>query len=193
MAWNDATAQAFEKIKESLADVAMLAHPKFNAASFVMVDASDTAVGAVFKQIVNAAWQAILFFLMQLTPAECCHSTFGRELLVYLAIKHIRQFLEDIAFHILTDHKPLTYALTSSSFAYTPREIGHMASISGFTNIRFINGNVNTAANALSRIPVRVCSMIRPSDDFLDLTAAQLADPELQQLHSGSASLIFKD
>ena len=47
-----------------------------------------------------------------MTPAETRYSTFDRELLaVYLSIKHFRYFLEGRLFHVLTDHKPLTYAL----------------------------------------------------------------------------------
>ena len=51
-----------------------------------------------------------------LKPAETHYSTFDRELLaVYLAIKHSRHFVEGQTFHVLTDHKPLTFALSTKS------------------------------------------------------------------------------
>lgn len=57
VAWNDDVAQAFVKVKKVLASVAMLAHLNFSAPSSVTVDASDTAVGVVFQQIIDGAWQ----------------------------------------------------------------------------------------------------------------------------------------
>lgn len=144
--WNDAADQAFEKVKESLAHAGVLAHPKSNAPSSVMVDAPDIAVGAVFEQFVDGTWRSISFFSEHLIPTECRYSTFGRDhLAVYLAVRHFRHFLEGRTFHTLADHKPLTFALTSCSSAHTPRETRHMKFISEFTlDIRFSNGNVNT-------------------------------------------------
>ena len=52
-----------------------------------------------------------------LQPAEALYITFDRELLaIYLAIKQFRHFIEGRTFHILTDHKPVTYALARHSF-----------------------------------------------------------------------------
>ncbi len=50
LAWDDVTQQAFVTIKESLASATLLVHPKPNALTCVMADASDTAVGAVLQQ-----------------------------------------------------------------------------------------------------------------------------------------------
>ena len=86
-----------------------------------MTDASDTAVGAVLQQHINGIWRPISFFSRKMTPAETRYSTFDRELLaVYLAIKHFRHFLEGRPFHVLTDHKPLTFALNTRSDRYSP-------------------------------------------------------------------------
>ena len=83
-----------------------------------MTDASDAAVGAVLQQLVDGTWQLISFFSKKLRPAKTRHSTFDRELLaVYLAIKHFRHFLEG-RLYVLTDHKPLTYALNSCANVY---------------------------------------------------------------------------
>ncbi len=47
-----------------------------------------------------------------MSSAEVRYSTFDRELLaVYLATKHFRRLLEGRSFHVLIDHKPLTFAL----------------------------------------------------------------------------------
>ena len=80
----------------------------------MITDASDVAVGAVLQQYVNGQWCPIAFFSKSLKAAETRYSTFDRELLaIYLAVKHFRYFLEGRQFHIWTDHKPLTFALST--------------------------------------------------------------------------------
>lgn len=72
-------------------------------------------------------------------------------LLFTLALKHFRHFLEGREVFILTDHKPLTYAMKSASSAHTLLEIRQMSYISEFSaDICHIKGTANTAADALS-------------------------------------------
>ncbi len=66
-----------------------------------------------------------------LLPAETCYSTFDRELLgVYLSIIQFHHFLEG---RLLTDHKPLTYALNVRSDRHSPRQARHLDYIAQFT------------------------------------------------------------
>ena len=90
----------------------------------------------------------------QLLSAEKCYSTFYKELLaIYLAIKHFRHYIEGRHFHVLTDHKPLTYTLNSRSDRYSPRQSRHLDYKSQFTTtIRHIQGTQNVVAGTLSRI-----------------------------------------
>ena len=112
--WNAAAITAFTSIKETLANVKLLFHPKSDALTCIMTDASDVAVGAVLQQYINGEWCPIAYFSKTFKQAETRYSTFDRELLaIYLAIKHFRYFVEGRKFHGLTDHKPLTYALAS--------------------------------------------------------------------------------
>ena len=107
--WDESTAEAFTHIKEALATATLLVHPKPDALTNVMTNASNTAVGAVLQQFVDGLWQPISFFSKKLSPAETRYSTYDRELLAaYLALKHLRYFLEGRSFHVMTDHKPLT-------------------------------------------------------------------------------------
>lgn len=86
--------------------------------------------GAVLQQEVDGEWQPISFFSRRLKPAEVRYSTFDRELLaVYLTVKHFHHFFEGRKFWVLTDHKPLTHALSSHSDRYTPRQTRHLAYI----------------------------------------------------------------
>ena len=104
----------------------------------------------------------------------------------YLAIKHFRHFVEGRTFHLLTDNKPLTYALLKQSDRLSPRQTRHLDYISQFTSdIHHIKGSQNSAADALSRIQLVVnASHAQEPIDFQSLANAQQTDPELQQWKS---------
>ena len=74
-----------------MAEVSLLTHPHHDALTSIMMDASDTAVGAVLQQEIDNHWHPI----EKLTPAETRYSTFDRELLaIYLAVRHFQHFVE---------------------------------------------------------------------------------------------------
>ena len=151
--WTDEAAAAFKAVKDALAKATLLVHPNPDCPISVAVDASDLAVGAVLQQQVDGCWKPFAFFSRLLKPAETRYSTFGGELLAeYLAICHFRYYLEGCQFHLLTDHKPLTFALHVNSSTHSPSESRHLAYISEFTtDIRHICGLENSVADALSR------------------------------------------
>ena len=152
--WNEESLQAFSTIKQVIADVSLLSYPHTDAPTNIMSDASDTAVGAVLQQKIGDAWKPIAFFSRRMKPAETRYSTFDRELLaMYLAVKHFQHFVEGRQFHVLTDHKPLTFAFSTQSSKLTPRQTRHLDFISQFTtDVRHISGSNNPVADALSRI-----------------------------------------
>ena len=158
-----------------------------------MTDASDVAVGAVLQQLIDNQWCPVAFFSTKLKPAETRYSTFDRELLaIYLAIKHFRHFVEGRQFHVLADHKPLTFAFASKPSQHTPRQICHLDYISQFTtDIRHIKGENNQVADTLSRLGAIHYNNC-PSISFEDISAAQRDDPELTRLQSSSTSLKFQ-
>ena len=193
--WNDTAAAAFTATKEALANVALLSHPKLDAPTCMMTDASDVAVGAVLQQQIGDEWRPISYFSRKLRPAETRYSTFDRELLaVYLAIKHFRHFVEGREFHVLTDHKPLVYARSSPSDRYSPRQIRHLDYIVQFTtDIRHVKGTDNPAADALSRIGANALHHEQASAiDFEKMAKAQCEDSELCKLQASSSSLILE-
>lgn len=51
----------FADAKAALANATMLAHPSPTASIAITMDASDYAVGAVYKQWVSGAWQLVCF------------------------------------------------------------------------------------------------------------------------------------
>ena len=152
--WTDTATTSFNATKKALAEATLLSYPSPNAPTCLMTDASDTAVGAVLQKNIKGTWKPISFFSHKLNPAETRYSTFDRELLaVFLGIKHFQHFLEGQTFHVLTDHKPLTFALTSHSDRYSPRQSRHLDYISQYTStIRHIHGTDNVVADTLSHM-----------------------------------------
>ncbi|CAH8519923.1 unnamed protein product [Schistosoma margrebowiei] len=112
---NDSARTAFTEIKTALAQATLLAYPDPSATLSIAVDASDVVIGAVMQQNISGSWKPLEFFSRCLTSMETKYSAFGRELIAaYCAIKHFRHAVEGRQFILLTDHKPLTYALHTS-------------------------------------------------------------------------------
>ena len=115
-------------------------------------------------------------------PAETHYSKYDCELLaIYLSIRHFRYFLEGRDFHVLTNHKLLTYALSLCPDCHSPRQVRHLDFICQFTtNLRHVQGSANTAADALSRLQTNALHTGNTSVvDFRELALAQADDPEL--------------
>ena len=194
--WNDEAKMAFGNTKIALADATLLFHPKQDAPTCIMTDASSGAVGAVLQQYIDTQWCPIAYFSKKLKPAETKYSTFDRELLaVYLAIKHFHHFIEGRQFSVFTNHKPLTFSLSTDSAHHTPRQIRHLDYILQFTTeIHHISGQGNPVADALSHIELNAITppSQSPVTDFKELAAAQQQDSQLQELTQGNSSLSLK-
>ena len=71
IAWTEQASKAFTDIKHALAQATLLFHPKPEAPTCIMTDASSVAVGAVLQQFIDDHWCPIAFFstnLSQLRP-----------------------------------------------------------------------------------------------------------------------------
>ena len=115
--------------------------------------------------------------------------------MVYLAIEHFRHFVEGRLFHVLTNDKPLTYALSSNSTKCTPRQIRHWDYISQFTtDLRYVKGGDNAVADALSRLDVYTLQHQTGTIDYVDMASAQSTNSEIQRFQNGSTttSLVLK-
>ena len=185
---------AFEAVKLALANATRLSHLYPDAELCLMVDSSDFAVGGVLQQMVNGDWQPIALFSQRLQPTEMKYSTFGQELLAtYLTIRHFRHFVECRDFFALMDHKPLTYALATSSDRYSPREIRQLDYISQYTtDIRHVKGKHNEVADALSRITLNTLNTTSSPIDFDVMARHQHTDGELLQ-HREKSVLKLQD
>ena len=91
--------------KEALANAPLLSYPHPDTPTWLMTDASDTAVGAVLEHI-NGTWHPISFFSRKTTPAETWYSTFDRELLPVFLLSSIISISLKVA--------SFTYSLTTN-------------------------------------------------------------------------------
>ena len=116
---------AFDTAKISVSSSALLSHPSSAAELVVVADASSSHVGAALHQRCRRSdpWQPLGFFSKKLDRAQMSYSAFDRELLAaFSAIRHFRFQVEGRQFQLWTDHRPLTYALSRCTDAWTPRQ-----------------------------------------------------------------------
>lgn len=188
--WTEEAEFTFQKVKSALAEATLLSHPKPSASLTLVVDASSVAAGAALHQWVNGAWQPLSFFSHKFDLTQSRYSTFDRELLaMYLAVRHFRHSLEGRMFSIQTDHKPLVYAIVSSSDKRSPRQAHHLSYIAEFTtDLRHVPGSSNAVADALSRPVVNAVFPGTPVD-LRDLALAQEHD---EPIHASSSPLQLK-
>ena len=78
LSWTAEADKAFVSIKEALANASLLYHPKPDAPTSIMTDASDKAVGAVLQQCIGDGWHSIAYFSRKLKPAEIRYSAFTK-------------------------------------------------------------------------------------------------------------------
>ena len=156
--WNESAESAFSESKQILANATLLVHPDPSVPLNITCDASDFAVGGVLQQYIDNVWQPLSFFSKKLNPAETRYSAFDHELLaVYATIRHFRHNLEGRNFFVNTDHKPSTFAMSSVTERPSLRQSRQLAIIAKFTtDIRYVKGEINFVADALSRSSVSV-------------------------------------
>ena len=140
--WNKSANSAFIESKQILANSTLLVHPDHTAPLNITCNASDFAVGGVLQQYINNVWQPHSFFSKKLSPTETRYSAFDRKLLaVYATFRHFRHNLEGRYFFVNTDHKLLTFVMSSITERPSLRQTRQLAFIAEFTtDIRYVKG-----------------------------------------------------
>ena len=132
--WNESAESAFSESKQILANATLLVHSDPSAPLNITCDASDFAVGGVLQQYIDNVWQPLSFCSKKLNPAETRYSAFDPKLLaVYATIRHFRHNLEGRNFFVNTDHKPLTFVMSSVTERLSLRQSRQLAFIADFT------------------------------------------------------------
>ena len=196
--WTPSMLSAFNTVKSSLSEAALLAHPHPGATLALLTDASDIGVGASLEQLTDKGWQPLAFFSRQLRTPERKYSAFDRELLaLYLAVRHFRFILEGRPFIIFTDHHPLVKALHKQAEPWSARQQRHLAYVSEYsTDIRHIAGKYNVTADCLSRLSISndaACEEVCLGLDPRTLSAAQAASKDTQAYRTAVTDLRIAD
>lgn len=180
--WTPQAEQAFIHCRQSILEATILSHPVAGKPLCMMTDASDRSIGAVLQIKYDNTWKPLAFFSKTMSDTQRRYSVYDRELLaMYAAVKHFRRLIEGNHVIIYTDHKPLTYALSrADSSCDTPRRERQLHFISQFcTAIKYIQGENNAVADALSRIEEISCPSVI---DYMKLAEDQNKDEELKAL-----------
>ncbi|KAK7605127.1 hypothetical protein V9T40_006985 [Parthenolecanium corni] len=168
ISFNEEQLRAFEATKAKLANAAMIAHPDENLDIILATDASDFAIGATLYQISGESRQPLGFFSRRLSTIETKYSTYDRELLaIFAGIRYFKHMLEGRVFSVYTDHRPITYAFKQGSDHASPRQIRQLDYIGQFTtDIRYVKGEDNESADALSRVDQISVKPILPYEEI---------------------------
>ena len=187
--WTENRREAFELCKNALSQATLLCYPDPRKPLGLMIDASNTAAGAVLQQLTEAGWRPLGFYSQKFSQSQQSYSTFGRELTAMkMAVKYFRHLVEGRQFTIFTDHHPLTNALSSKSIRL-PHEERYLQFISQFTtDIRHISGRDNVVADALSRVE----AVTQLAVDISGFVADETTDIELQRLLRSSSLKLEK-
>ena len=148
--------QAFIDIKQTLANIAGLAHSSDNAVLSLRTDASHVAIGAILEQKVDGNAEVLAYFSKTVSDVQRHYSTFDLELLsVYCAIKYFEYILLDKSFTVYIDNKALVNGFKKPSEKHTSKQVKQLSYISQFDcTLCHLPDKQNEAADCLSRFTV---------------------------------------
>ena len=151
--WTPECQTSFNATKEALAQASMLFHPRKGCQLALTTDASNLAVGGVLEQRGPKGWEPIAFYSSKLEPHQRNWPPYDRELLgCFKSVRHFKHMLEGRKFTLYTDHASLVPSMTKKTDPQTIRQTYQLACISEYTtDIRYLKGEANVVADALSR------------------------------------------
>jgi len=176
--WETNHQEAFEKLKECLTSSPVLAIPDSDMEFSLHTDASDKTIGAVLSQNNHP----VAFTSRKLNDAELNYPTHEKEFLSIInALKVWRHYLLERKITIFTDHKPLIFMETQTNLSR--RQARWMETYAEFKpTIVYERGIDNSAADALSRIPLNSL-VINPDSEVMDeMKKSSKEDEKVQEI-----------
>jgi len=179
LAFSKEASDAFTNLKLALCNHATLAHPRSDAETALVSDASDFGCGAAIMQKNGNIWRPLAFSSKSFSPAQRKYSTFSRELWgFYLAVKHFRHYFAGNPDMVMyCDHEPLVKAFYSTTQRDNAKECGHLSEIASLcTNLKYIKECDSVVADALSRVEIAAIFQQAAQIDWNDFAKAQQND-----------------
>lgn len=157
--------ETFETCKNLLINDPILQYPDFSKTFNLTTDASNFALGAILSQGPIGSDKPVCFASRTLTKSEQNYSTIEKELLAIVwATKYYRPYLYGRKFKIITDHKPLTWLFSLKE--PNSKLIRWRLKLEEFDyEIIYKKGNLNTNADALSRIELNINESVENNID----------------------------
>ncbi|KAK1651595.1 hypothetical protein QYE76_069400 [Lolium multiflorum] len=154
--WNDKCEESFQLLKLRLTTAPILIMPDVTKPFDVYCDASKTGLGCVLMQ----EGKVISYLSRQLKQHEQNYPTHDLELAaVVLALKVWRHYLMGNRCEIYSDHKSLKYIFTQKELNMRQRRWIELIKDYDM-EIHYHPGKANVVADALSRLPCQLNSMI---------------------------------
>ena len=186
--WTDSQQHAFDAIKQALTTAPVLAAPRDELPYTIRVttDASDYAIGAVLSQGTAHGDQPIAFESRALSSAERNYSTYDKEMLAVIhALKKWRHYVHGRPCDVYTDHHSIKFFLDQTRLL--PRQSHYVDFLQSFGSdltIKYLKGNSNVVADALSRRPDLELNAL------LSVSADSTWTSDLKQAYAAHADLL---
>ena len=150
--WSDTCKIAFQKLKDSICNDAILLYPDYQKTFHLTTDASGVALGATLSQEnKEGVLQPVAFGGRSLHEHEKNYGATQREMLgVVFAVEYFRHYLEGKHFELYTDHQALVHMLTKSDNKHMWARWALKIQQFSFT-IKHLKGKLNIPSDAMSR------------------------------------------
>ena len=155
ISWEPEELEAFHKIKTAMENCTKLFFVDETSEVFLLTDASDYGIGAYLYQRIEGKECPIRFMSHTLTDVQLRWSTVEKECYaIFRAIQEMNYLLSDRKFHLLTDHRNLTFlANPYGSKGTSEKVVRWRLAIQEYDfDITHIEGAKNIAADAFSRL-----------------------------------------
>ena len=177
--WTGDLATAFKTLKELLAQCFTLSYPDWNKKFYLATDASTVGVGGVlYQKGEDNKPKYIQVMSRSLSQAERNYSATKLELtaIVY-CLKRCDYYLYGRHFHLLTDHKALTYMFTKKELSPLLTRWYEHIMVHDFS-VSHVEGVKNVLPDALSRLypDYSMQKVVDMEDEPVTFMNAQLCD-----------------
>ena len=153
---------------------------------YLVCDASEKAIGSCLNQfdLETQSWQPLAFYSKALSSSQRQYSTYDRKLLaLFLSLRHFFDLLLGRDVTLVTEHKPLTFAMKKVSPTMSPRQINQLNFISQFSkSIKCIPAIHNQVADSLSRLEINYIQDPNFQIDFSQFARDQVSDQAIREL-----------
>lgn len=150
--WTSECKEAFQRLKNALANPPILKYPDFSKDFILVTDASDKGCGAKLAQLHDGIEMPVAYFSKAFKKGELNRPPIEKEMMaIYFAISHFRPYLFGRKFLLKTDHKPLVHMWSMKN--PNSRIVRMRLDLNDYDfDIVYIPGKSNIKADALSRI-----------------------------------------